>query len=85
MKICSSFCRQCIAQPICKVEVCSISCKNFRTALEKKLTSTNTTNGKIKPCSNKECTSYDNHNDKGNNCMSYHFHEMEDHCPDYRA
>lgn len=46
--------------------------------------SDNTTNGKIKPCSNKECGYYDIADREGCNCAAFHPERVE-YCHNYRA
>lgn len=51
---------------------------------EEKIPSPNTTNGEIKPCSNKECENYDDLSDEGDACRIYDISEHKL-CSDYRA
>jgi len=44
----------------------------------------NTTNGKIKPCSNKECDLYNSTDSEGLNCTGFFTHSIKE-CENYSA
>ena len=57
--------------------------RSLNTKVEK-FKSTNTTKGKIKPCSHSECSSHDAEQADGSGCLSYDTYELEE-CWEYSA